>query len=92
MLSANKWSIFQLLDAMRLNDKRTVNSYKTAAKTYAAIDKKYVVPLYAEHLNFLIDMGGNCKRYGYSTLLNKVNLKKNLSLWTKYLDKMLKQM
>ena len=46
--------VFQLLDVMRLNDKGTINSYKTTAKTHATMDKKFAVPLYAEHLHFLI--------------------------------------
>ena len=31
--SPNEWSIFQLLDAIRLNNKGALNSYKTAVKT-----------------------------------------------------------
>ena len=39
---------------MRLNDKGTINSYKITAKTHATMDKKFAIPLYAEHLHFLI--------------------------------------
>ena len=52
--SSNERSIFQLLDAMRLNDKGTINSYKTTAKTHATMDKKLAIPLYAEQLHILI--------------------------------------
>ena len=34
-------SVFQLLDTMRLNDKGTLNSYKTTAKTHSTMEKKY---------------------------------------------------
>ena len=40
VLPANERSVFQLLDAMRLNDKETINSFKTKAKTHAAMDEK----------------------------------------------------
>ena len=39
---------------MRLNDKGTINSYKTTAKIHASIDKKIAIPIYAEHLRYLI--------------------------------------
>ena len=54
VLSPNKWSVFQLLVAMRLNDKGTLNLYKTTAKTHSTMDKKFLIPLYAEHLHFLL--------------------------------------
>ena len=54
VLSANKRSTFQILDAMRLNDKGIINSYKTIARTHATMDKKVNIPLYAEHIHFLI--------------------------------------
>lgn len=47
-------STFQILDAMRLNDKGIINSYKTIARTHATMDKKVNIPLYAEHIHFLI--------------------------------------
>ena len=40
---------------MRLNDKGLINFYKTTGKTQATLDKKYALPLYAEHLHFLIN-------------------------------------
>ena len=40
VLSANERSVFQLLDAMRLNDKGTINSFKTTAKAYATMNEK----------------------------------------------------
>ena len=57
-LSANERSAFQLLDAMRLNDKGTINSYKTTVKTHSTMDGKIVIPLYAEHLHLLITRCG----------------------------------
>ena len=39
---------------MRLNDKETLNLYKTTAKTHSTMDKKFFIPLYAEHLYFLL--------------------------------------
>ena len=53
-LSPNERLVFQLLYAMRLNDKGTINSYKTTAKTDATIEAKIVIPLHAEHFHFLI--------------------------------------
>ena len=35
-----------------------LNSYKTIAKTHVTLDKKYAIPLYAEHLHFLINRCG----------------------------------
>ena len=58
VLSANGTSVFQLLDAMRLNNKRTINSYKTTAKTHATMDKKFDIPLYAKYLHFLLSRCG----------------------------------
>lgn len=43
---------------MRLNDKGTINSYKTAEKTHAIMDKKSAISLYAEHLHFLSSRSG----------------------------------
>ena len=54
VLSANKRSVFKLLDAMRLNSKRTVNSSKATAKTHETMHEKIPIPLYAEHLHFLL--------------------------------------
>ena len=58
VLPACERSVFQLLDAMRLNDKGLINSYKTITKTHATLHKKYAIPLYAEHLHFLINRCG----------------------------------
>ena len=43
---------------MRLNDKETINSYKTTAKTHTTMDKKFVIPLYVEYLHLLISRCG----------------------------------
>ena len=53
VLSAKERSVFQLLNAMRLNDKGTNNSYKPTAKSHATIDAKITIPLYVEHLHLL---------------------------------------
>ena len=52
-MSANERSVFHLFDAMRLNDRETINSFKTTAKTHATMDGKITIPIYAEHLHFL---------------------------------------
>ena len=44
VLSANERSVFLLLEAMRLNDKGTMNSFKTTAKTHATMDEKLQFP------------------------------------------------
>ena len=54
IISLDVRSVFQLLDAMILNDKGTLNSYKTTAKTLSTMEKKVFIPLYAEHLSFLV--------------------------------------
>ena len=58
ILSGNERSVFQLLDAMRLNDKGLINSYKITAKTHATLDKKFNIPLYAEYLHFILTKCG----------------------------------
>ena len=59
VLPTNERSAFQLLDAMKLNDKGTINSNKTTAKTHATMDEKITIPLYTEPLHLLIT------RYGW---------------------------
>ena len=58
VLSPNEKSVFQLLDAMRLNDNGLINSYKITAKTHATMDKKFNIPLYVEHLHFVLSKCG----------------------------------
>ena len=58
VLPANERSVFQLLDAMRLNNKGLINSYKTTAKLHATMDKKFNIPFYAEHSHFLLPRCG----------------------------------
>ena len=58
VLSANERSVFKLLDAMRLNDKGTINSYKITVKSLTTMDKIFAIPLYAEHLHFLFSRCG----------------------------------
>ena len=47
-------SVFQLLDAMRLNKKEILNNYKCTGKNHSTVDKKYSIPICTEHLRFLI--------------------------------------
>ena len=49
-MPAGDRSAFQLYDAIRLRD-----NYKCTAKTHSTMDKKYLIPIYAEHLKFLIE-------------------------------------
>ena len=58
VLSGNGRSAFQLLNAVRLNDKSTINLYKTTAKTHITMDEKIAIPLYAGHLHLLITRCG----------------------------------
>ena len=52
VLWANERSVFQLLDAMRLNDKGAFNSFKNTAKTHATMDEKIATSLYTEFCIF----------------------------------------
>ena len=54
VLSSNERFAFQLLGTMRSDDRRSINSFKTTAKTHATMDKKITIPLYDEHLHFLL--------------------------------------
>ena len=60
---------------MRVNDKGTINSYKTTAKTHATMDKKIAIPLYTEHLHLLMTRCGWQVSSKFKNL-KKVNLKK----------------
>ena len=55
VLPARDRSVFQLLDAIRLKDNTTLNIYKCTTKTHSTMDKKFLVPLYAEQLKFLLE-------------------------------------
>ena len=54
VLPTHDRSVFQLLDAMRLNKKEILNNYKCTAKNHLTMDKKYSIPICTEHLRFLI--------------------------------------
>ena len=54
VLSPNKRSVFQHLDAMRLNDTATINSFKTTVKTHATMGEKMSILLYVGQLHFLL--------------------------------------
>ena len=47
-------SSFQLFGAIRLRQNNVLNNYKCTAKTHSTMDKKYLIPLYTEHLKFLL--------------------------------------
>ena len=51
-------SVFQLLDAMRVNGFGVLNAYKATTKTHSTMGKKLFIPLYAEHLHSLIKRCG----------------------------------
>lgn len=44
-MPANQRSVFQLLDALRLNEKGIINSYETTEKTRATMNAKIALPL-----------------------------------------------
>ena len=48
-------SVYQLYDALRMKDNTTLNNYKCTAKTHSTMGKKYLIPLYAEHIKFLLE-------------------------------------
>ena len=50
--------VFKFLDAMRLNDNGTINSFKTTAKTHETTDEKITIPFSVEHLHFLLTRFG----------------------------------
>lgn len=93
VFSSNERSVFQLLDAVRLNNKGWLNSYKATAKTHSTMSKKNFIPLYAEHLHFFLN---RCRwvviRIYAHTHLNRANSKRSLQSWIRFLDKMHKLM
>ena len=58
VFSANERLVFQLVDGIRLNDKGTINYFKTSTKTHTKMGEKIAIPLYAEHLHFLLTRCG----------------------------------
>ena len=93
VFSSNERSVFQLLDAVRLNNKGWLNSYKATAKTHSTMSKKNFIPLYAEHLHFFLN---RCRwvviRIYAHAHLNRANSKRSLQSWIRFLDKMHKLM
>ena len=55
VLPARDRSAFELFDAIRLKDNTTLNNYKYTAKIHSTMDKKFLVPLHAEQLKFLLE-------------------------------------
>ena len=58
IFSANERSLFQLLDAMRLNDKEKIDFFKTTTETHKTMDEKIAIRLHAERLHFLLTKFG----------------------------------
>ena len=48
-------SVFQLFDAIRLRENAVLKNCKCTAKAHSTMDKKYLIPTYAEHLKFLLE-------------------------------------
>ena len=55
ILAVRHRSVYQLFDAIRLRDNFVFNNYKCTAKTHSTMDKKYLIPVYAENLKLLIE-------------------------------------
>ena len=55
VLPARDRSLYQLYDALRLKDNETLKNYKCTAKTHSTMNKKILIPLYAEHIKFLME-------------------------------------
>ena len=51
-------SVIQLLSVLVKNEKGTLNSFKFNKKTHSTMKKKIYLPLYAEHLHFLMTRAG----------------------------------
>ena len=51
-------SVIQLLSVLVKNEKGTLNSFKFNEKTHSTMKKKIYLPLYAEHLHFLMTRAG----------------------------------
>ena len=48
-------SVLQLLSALNWNEQKDIiNSFKYNAKTQSTMDEKKFIPLYAEHIHFLV--------------------------------------
>ena len=54
-----EWSFLQLMSALSRNkDKDIINNFKCNAKTHSTMDEKKFIPLYAEHIHFLVTRAG----------------------------------
>ena len=58
MLDLSNRSIFQLGKTMTKYDNGAVNAYKFNKKTHATMKKKKFIPLYLEHIRFLVKRQG----------------------------------
>ena len=58
MLDSSNRSIFQLGKTMAKYDNGTANAYKFNKKTHATMKKKKIIPLYLEHIRFLVKRPG----------------------------------
>ena len=50
--------VYQLMDTIWKGDKGNLNSYKYKKKTQATMKRKVFIPLYAEHIHFLVKRAG----------------------------------
>ena len=58
-VNAYERSIIQLMSILSRNKERDIiNSFRCTAKTHSTLDEKKIIPLYAEHLYFLIKRAG----------------------------------
>ena len=55
VLPARERSVFQLFDPIRLRDNVVLNNFKCTGKTHSTMNKKYLIPTYAEHLKLLLE-------------------------------------
>ena len=58
ILLPNERPVFQLIHTMRVNDMVTLNSHKTTVTTHTTMDKKFFIPIYANHLHFVLTRCG----------------------------------
>ena len=55
VIAARDRSVYQLFSTIRMKDDATLNKYRCIAKTHSTLGKRFFIPLYAEHIKFLIE-------------------------------------
>lgn len=58
VLDPNGRLVFQLIETMGKNNNGAANAYKYNKKTHATLTKKFFIPLYLEHIRFLVKRAG----------------------------------